>query len=175
MALSKAVKKTIIEALDSLPDKVADRVVKFVVASHPCYSDNKSLPSTPSGSAGSPTQYMDVPLNLHGARPEVIAGEMQKFLEGIYDELLVHYTALAAALESPSALHSLRRKGSVKGKGVTSAGAATGGGEENEKAGEDGKATKEKKKAAAEAAAEKQAMMGVDLVEGVVCGIFYNE
>lgn len=153
------------DELEGLPDKVVERVVRFVLSSHPCSVESKVQPGAPLlGLSGSG----DVPLQLEG-KPDATGEGLQRFMESIYDDLRTFHIAsyLSPQAQSPSTLSQLRRRGSQKGKSGSI------GTDDNEKAAEEVQ-KREKQKLDAEEAAEILADRDVDLVEKVVCTIFYN-
>lgn len=160
-SLSKAVRRNVTDELEGLPDKVVERVARFVLASHPCSADSKNVPGTPLLSVTSPT--MDAPLDFH-TKADHISESLQIFFESVYDDLLAYYTTSVSVPQSPSALGSLRRRGSQKGKPGQSSN------EETLEAAQ----KREKQKVAAEEAVEKQAVQALDVIEKVVCCLLYN-
>ena len=160
-SLGKAVRRNVTDELEGLPDKVVERVARFVLASHPCSAESKNIPGTPLLSVTSPT--LDAPLDFH-AKADHVSEALQIFFESVYDDLLAHYSAAVSVPQSPSALGSLRRRGSQKGKTGHVA---------NEDTPEAGQ-KREKQKVAAEEAAERQAVQALDIIEKVVCCLLYN-
>lgn len=163
-SLGKAVRRNVSDELDGLPEKVIERAARFVLASHPCSAEIKNAPGTPLLSVTSP--MMDAPLNFH-AKADHVSESLQHFLESVYDDLFAQYSTAVSVPQSPSALGSLRRRGSQKGKNLQ------GGAEDSEKAAEDA-SKREKQRLAAEEAAERLATQGVDQVEKAVCCLLYN-
>lgn len=163
-SMGKAINRRIKDDLEGVaPEKVADRVIGFVAATHPCFvSETASLLSVGSSAEA---------LNFQNA--DEASSTYQRFMGSVYDELYAHHLAAAMAPKSPvlapSALSGLRRKGS-KGKAPASPlieGVKT----------EDDLAAREREERAklhaAEEAAEQQAIAGTDRVEQAVCEVFY--
>jgi hypothetical protein len=160
-SLGKAIRRNVTDELEGLPDKIVERVARFVLVSHPCSTEIKNVPGTPLLSVNSPT--MDAPLDFH-AKADHISESLQIFFESVYDDLLAHYSSAVSVPQSPSGLGSLRRRGSQKGKASH---------EDTEKTIEAAQ-KREKQKLAAEEAAEKQAVQALDIIEKVVCCLLYN-
>lgn len=162
-SMGKAINRRIKDNLDGVaPEKVADRVIEFVAATHPCFVfETASLLSVGSSAEA---------LNFQNA--DEASSTYQRFMGSVYDELYAHHLAAAMARKSPvlapSALSGLRRKGS-KGKAPASPRI------EDVKP-EDDPAREREERAklhAAEESAEQQAITGMDRVEQVVCELFY--
>jgi hypothetical protein len=162
-SMGKAINRRIKDSLDGVaPEKLVDRVVDFVSASHPCFaSETASLLSV-----GNSAEAM----NFRNA--DNASSTYQRFMGSVYDELYAHHLAAAMAPKSPvvapSALSGLRRKGS-KGKAPVSPRVQA-------VEPEDDPARKRNEQArlhAAEESAEEKAVAGTDLVEQIVCDLFY--
>lgn len=192
-SLSKAVQRTISDQLDQLPDKFIDRVVRFVRTTHPGLTDAKTGPTTPLLGSAQPTIH-DAPLDLSpSTRPDVISEQFQTFLENIYDDLFTYYMSVNPLL------HPIKRKASItKKQGLPAGGVASEG--VNEHGGEDLTASIDSTKSptmrphvhekdklavedvskrtttqmAAEDAAERQAVVGVNLIEKAITCLLYN-
>lgn len=161
--LSKALKGVIQETLGDLPDKTVERVVRFILGSHPCNNEvGKSQLSTPI--AGTPTIPSDSFLKFVNA--DEMANTVQSFLEAIYDELYAYHitNGTRSSPESPSIL---KRRGSLQKK---KSGTTLIAGETEEDMGK--RLAKEKR--AMEEVAEKAATEGTDLVEGMITVTFYD-
>ena len=162
-SMGKAINQRIKDDLDGVaPEKLADRIIGFVAATHPCFaSETASLLSVGSSAEA---------LNFQNA--DEASSTYQRFMGSVYDELYAHHLAAAMAPKSPvlapSALSGLRRKGS-KGKAAVSPRAPAAEAENDPARERDEKA----KWHAAEESAEETAIAGTDRVEQVLCDLFY--
>lgn len=165
-ALGKAITRRIKDRLDGTPEKIVDKIIKFVSASHPCYTSEPSLLSVT-------TTTGDV---LHFQHADETSSTYQRFMGSVYDELYAHHLAAGMAPQSPvvtgSALSGLRRRGSGKGKQATAASASVAE-EESEEDQRKRQASDKTRSHAAEEAAEEMAVVGTDRVEAVVSELFY--
>lgn len=163
-ALGKAITRRIKDRLDGAPEKVVDKVIKFVSAAHPCYTSETSLLSV-----GVTTDEV-----LHFHHADETSSTYQRFMGSVYDELYAHHLAVGLAPKSPvvtgSALSGLRRRGSQKGRNAAASPAPE---EESEVDQRKREANEKARLHAAEEAAEDQAVVGTDRVEAVVCELFY--
>lgn len=162
-SVGKAINRRIKDDLDGVaPEKLVDRVVEFVAATHPCFaSETASLLSVSSSAEA---------LNFRNA--DEASSTYQRFMGSVYDELYTHHLAAAMTPKSPvvvpSALSGLRRKGS-KGKAPVSPRVQA-------VEAEDEPTRERNEKArlhAAEEAAEEKAVAGTDRVEQIICELFY--
>lgn len=163
-SLGKAITRRIKDRLDGAPEKVVEKVIKFVSAAHPCYSSETSLLSV-----GVNTDEI-----LHFRHADETSSTYQRFMGSVYDELYAHHLAAALVPKSPvvtgSALSGLRRRGSQKGKNAAVSPAPE---EESEVDQRKREASEKARLHAAEEAAEEQAVVETDRIEAVVCELFY--
>lgn len=157
-SLSKAIKSTIRDELHRFPDKLVDRVYKLVLQgacpTHPA-SESKSDPAPP--------------VQLDYDDPTACGEKLQDFIEGIYDDLIVHFRADSSHIfaESSDTGFRIKRKASWSNRGHASL-------ETEEESEEVKKARKEKARRERDAAVERDASEGADKVEAVICRLLYN-
>ena len=146
------------EELHRLPEKVVDKVFKLVVAGAcPTYFVSADAKADV---AASQIDYAD---------PTAAGEKLQEFIEGIYDDLILHFRADSSHLFAEnSEFSSMRRKASWSRKGIPP---EMGGEADSEDA---KKERKEKLRRERETIVERDASEGTERVEAVVCRILYN-
>jgi hypothetical protein len=158
-SIHKSLKTSIREELHRLPDKVVEKVFRLVVAGAcPTYYPTTDKP--------------DPSLTLDYADPTLTGEKLQEVLEGIYDDLILHFRADSSHLFAENSEYSsIRRKASWTRKGMPAE--MLGDKAENESEGAK-KERKEKLRREKEAMVEREATDGTERVEAVVCRLLYN-
>lgn len=110
------------------------------------------------------------PVQLDYDDPTACGEKLQDFIEGIYDELIIHFRADSSHIfaESSDTGFRIKRKASWSNRGHASTL------ETEEESEEVKKARKEKARRERDAAVEKDASEGADKVEAVICRLLYN-
>lgn len=90
-ALVKAVRSAVRSELDGLPDRVVDKVLRFVTGAVCPVSGSVDQALLKSHHHGLGTSDSDVPLDF--ADPNAAGERCQDFMEGVYDDLVRHFRA----------------------------------------------------------------------------------
>lgn len=148
------------DELTRLPDRVVERVLKLVTAGVCPITgtgvDKELLKSHPATG--------DSTLNFDFADPSSTGERIQDFIEGVYDDLLVHFRADSSHIFGDGTGLKRRASGGI-------AWARGHGDDESEEA---KKERKEKMRKERDEMAEKEASDGTERVEGVICRLLYN-
>ncbi|ORY31203.1 hypothetical protein BCR39DRAFT_526838 [Naematelia encephala] len=160
-AVIKSVRVFIRDELSRLPDKIIDRVIKLVLSGVCPVSgtgENKELLKSHHATDG------DTVITLDFSDPSATGERLQDVIEGIYDDLIVHFRADSSNLfGEPGALRR-RASGSIP----WSRGENEGDSEELRKE------RKDKKRRERDEQAEKDASEATERVEAVICRLLYN-
>lgn len=163
-ALTKAMRGHIRDALQGIPEKIVERVYKFLlnpVLPLPGQAQGDLAKALAGGSADKPLDF---------AEPEQVSSVLQGLVEEVYDELVAWYRAENPVLSPPThgEMGILRRKGSGSSRG----GKGSGDADETEA---QKKIRIDKDKREAEDKVERAAAEGTDRVEALVCVMLYNQ
>jgi len=157
-SIHKALKTTIREELHRLPEKVVEKVFKLVAAG-----------ACPTYSASSDSKSETNAVQLDYSDPTAAGERLQEFIEGVYDELVLHFRADSSHLFAENSEYSsIRRKASWSRKGVP---LDMNGEVDPEEAKRE---RKEKFRREKEVMVEREASEGTERVEAVVCRMLYN-
>ena len=160
-ALVKAVRSVIREELSRIPDKIVDRVLRLVIRG--------ACPNSASNSDSKSDSTQSLQLDF--SDPTSTGEKIQDFMEGVYDDLVVHFRADSSQIfaEGSPAVSRLKRKASR-----TISGHSTDGTDSEEETEELKKERREKTRRERDAAVEKDATEGTERVEGVLSRLLYN-
>ena len=123
----------------------------------------------PTYPASSDSKSDTTSLHIDYADPTAAGERLQEFIEGIYDDLMLHFRADSSHLFAENSEYSsIRRKASWSRKGFP---AEMGGDVDSEEA---KKERKERFRREKEAMVEREASEGTERVEAVVCRMLYN-
>jgi hypothetical protein len=160
-ALSKAVRTHVKDELARLPDKIADRVAKLVLAS--------ICPGAGTAQDVLTTKLVEpdsIP-SMDFTDPARTSEQLQDFLEAVYDDLVVHYRNDSSLFVAEG---GLRRKGSGGKPWGRSSGTHGSQGTEEEVS----KEIKDKRRREREEQAEEEGTEGTERVEALITRLLYN-
>jgi hypothetical protein len=162
-ALTKALRGYIRDTLQGIPEKVVERLYKFLlgpVLPLPGQAQGDLAKALAGGTPDKPLDFAD---------PEEVSAVLQGLVEEVYDDLIASYKAENPILTPPThnEMGILRRKGSGSGRKNAP--------EYPDETEVEKKARIEKEKRDAEEKIEREAAEGTDRVETLLCLMLYNQ